>query len=142
MHTSVSIIDYLNDRKIFLVFIEEDFNSIKEVWNKRNSFDQEFKNITNIRHNKMSSVCLIDWKLLIIQILKVVLQLPSFEHNNIENPNIKNMHNILVGFCYKYKLETGNNLDYLQISNFKDNEYSFNITSSDLTLTTDISNET
>jgi len=52
------------------------------------------------------------------------------------------MHNILVGFCYKYKLETGNNLDYLQISNFKDNEYSFNITSSDLTLTTDISNET
>lgn len=142
MHTSISIVDYKNDRKIFIVFIDNDFTSIHEIWDRRNSFTQELRNFTKIPHIKMSSLDLNDWKLSIIEIVELVLQLSHSEQIDLENIKTKCMHDILLGYSYKYKLDTGNNLDYMQIHRIKDNEYSFIFSSSDLMLEADEQNET
>lgn len=142
MCTSCSVIDYKNDKKIFLVFVESDFAEISELWNKRNSFNQELRNFTEISHNKMSSLSLNDWKLSIIAILELVLNLNYADQIDIENIKTKCMHDILLGFSHKHNLATGNILDYLQIHKIKDGEYSFILTSSDLMLEVGSHNET
>lgn len=137
MQTSIKIIDYIKNKEIFLVFVEEDFNLLKDTWNKRNSFTFSLKSKTNSNFNKLSTISFLEWKMMVLNMIDKFLSLTNEEHHDINNSDVKDYHTLLLGYSYKYFLETGNNLDLLKIQKINSSDFAFILNSSDLIISLD-----
>ena len=132
MQTTTHIIDYTVDKNVFMVFVNEDFEKLISDWNKRNSFPKSLRTLYKLNFNKLNSLTLIDWKKLILNSINSFLLLSDDTYHDLTNETVENFHKILLGFSYKYFLETGGNLDSLKIQKMTEHSFSFMLSSSDL----------
>lgn len=133
MSTSVIITDFINNRKIFLLFAEQDYSEVISAWLDPSKFFTEVKSNPNYtKYSRWGELSLPEWNNLVIHKLSEVIKLSVEEQFNEDNPYVLSLHFYLIGFCHKYLLETGMGVDFLRIQNINDIDFNIIIGSSGL----------
>lgn len=126
MSTSVVISDFNQNKKIFLVFSEVDYDNVESAWTDPERFFTEVKNKTGYtQYHKWSELSLHQWQYLLIHKLDESLKLSDAVQQDETHPIISSLHFFLVGYCHKYQIETGSLIEMLKIQ--KVNEIDYNI---------------
>lgn len=133
MSTSVIITDFSNNRKMFLLFTEEDYSDVIDAWMDSSKFFTEVKTKAAYKnYSRWADLSILEWSNLIIHKLSEVIKLSIEDQYNEKHPLVSSLHFYIVGYCHKYLLETGSSIEFLRIQNINDLDYNIIINSSGL----------
>lgn len=131
MHTAIHIIDYNQNKKLFLILLDEDADRLDEVWAKRSGFTRELRNKSGIDKTKFSDLSFKEWKRLIFSLIMDFLNLSNSEQTDEENDIVKLIQLSLTGLVKRYNIDFDGNLDYIVIRRIGEFDFSLSITSCD-----------
>ena len=131
MNTAIHIIDYNQNKKLFLILLEEDMQNLDEVWNKRSGFSKDLRKKTKIEKTKYSDLSYREWKKFVFSLIAEFLALmPEIEISD-DNELIQLIQLGFVGLVKRYGLDFGGSLDHIKIQKVSEGIFDLSTTAYD-----------
>ena len=131
MNTAIHIIDYNQNKKLFLILLEEDMQNLDEVWNKRSGFSKDLRKKTKIEKTKYSDLSYREWKKFVFSLIAEFLTLmPEIEISD-DNELIQMIQLGFVGLVKRYGLDFGGSLDHIKIQKVSEGIFDLSTTAYD-----------
>lgn len=132
MAVAVTLDCFVLNKKLYLVFIDKDFDDIIDCWNSTHdqlNYVRKFNFCSHI--TKISEIDTIRYKFLISNILNSILEKNIDEMLNEDDEDVQFLHFLLKAFMYKIQKETGSIVENAKIQRINQETYNFMLNVSD-----------
>ena len=128
MAIAIILDDFISNKKLYLVFVDSDFEDVLHSWMDPTTFVNEltkqpyFKNVT-----RWSDLTISQWKILVASKMHDVMQLSQEEQMNEKTPAVQTLHFFIKGLVHKLQTDFSGIVDHMKIQRINEETINFNI---------------
>jgi hypothetical protein len=128
MAIAITLDDFIANKKLYVVFIDKDFDDVFTQWMDPTKFIPELANQLYFKNtSRWSDLSLSQWKILTASKLHDVMMLPEVDQLNEKTPSVQTLHFFIKGLIHKLQSDFGGIVDHMKIQRINEDTVNFNI---------------